>query len=135
MRYFQDPVSKQVMGYDPTEPTQLPYMQEKINLGWSDITGRWPPQLSQDQTREICSNSLGSAINDGAMQWGYYSIESAATYLNSSNPQYVADAQALIAWRDTVWEWAIPKLEVIVPGTTPAEFLADMPDLPPQPKV
>jgi hypothetical protein len=58
----------------------------------------------------------------------------ATTYVNSTNPQYVADAKALIAWRDKVWEWAIPKLANVAPGTTPGEFLADMPELPPQPK-
>lgn len=135
MKYFQDPQTKQVAGFDETEPSQLPYMQQKINAGWKDITGSWPPKETKEQTQATCSSALTSAINDGAMQWGYDNIESAASYINSSNPQYVADSKALIAWRDQVWAWAIPKLNNITPGTTPAQFLADMPDLPPQPKV
>lgn len=135
MKYFQDPKTKEVAGFNEKEPSQLPYMQQKIAAGWTDITGSWPPKETKEQTQTVCSSALTSAINDGANQWGYDNIESAATYLTSSNPQYVADAKALIAWRDQVWAWAIPKLNNITPGTTPAQFLADMPNLPPQPKV
>jgi hypothetical protein len=135
MKYFQDPNTKQVAGFDENEPSQIPYMQQKIEQGWVDITGSWPPGPTQKQTQDTLSSSVTSALNDGAQQWGYDSIESGASYVNSTNPQYVADANALIAWRDQVWEWAIPNLANVQPGTPVAQFLADMPDQPPQPKV
>jgi hypothetical protein len=135
MRYFQDTKTQQVAGFDPTEPSQLPYMQQKIHAGWREITGSWPPGPTQKQTQDTISASLTSALNDGATQWGYDSIESGVSYINSTNPQFAADAQALIDWRDQVWDWAIPRLNVVTPGTIPATFLADMPDQPPQPEV
>ena len=135
MRYFKNPQTQQVAGFDETQASQLPYMQQKISAGWTEVTGSWPPAVTQKQTQDTLSSVVTSAINDGAQQWGYDSIESAVSYINSTNPQYVADATALIAWRDQVWGWAIPKLANVQPGTTAAQFLADMPNLPPQPKV
>jgi len=135
MRYFQNPHTQQIAGFDETNTSQLPYMQEKISAGWTEITSSWPPGPTQKQTQDSISSVITSALNDGAKQWGYDSIESAVSYLNSSVAQFAADAAELIAWRDTVWNWAIPKLNTVLPGTNPVVFLADMPDLPPQPEV
>lgn len=135
MKYFQNPQTQEVAGFDETIPSQLPYMQAKIDAGWTDVTGSWPPGPTQKQTQDTLSSSITSALNDGAQQWGYDNIESGVSYVNSTNPQYKADAEALIQWRDTVWEWAIPKLATVQPGTPVGQFLADMPAQPAQPQV
>jgi hypothetical protein len=134
MRYFKN-LEGVVSGFDETNPSQLPYMQKAIDAGDIEITGSWPPATTQSQTQTVLSASLTSAINDGAQQWGYDDIVSAVSYVNSTNPQYVAEANALIHWRDTVWAWAIPALANVTPGETPATFLANMPELPNKPVV
>ena len=135
MKYFQNPQTQEVAGFDETISSQIPYMQQRIDDGWTDITGNWPPKVTQKQTQDTLSSAVTSALNDGAQSWGYDSIESGASYINSTNAQYSADAKALIAWRDKVWQWAIPELATVQPGTPVGQFLADMPALPPQPKV
>lgn len=134
MQYFKD-TAGQVHGYEETEPTQFPLIQKAIDAGWTEITGAWPPSETQAQTQTRLSSLLTSAINDGATQWGYDSIVSAASYVGSTNPQYVAEAIALVKWRDEVWAWGIPKLATVTPGETAGGFLADMPLPPPKPTV
>lgn len=133
MKYFQDPQTKQVAGFDENEPSQVPFMQQKIDAGWTDITGSWPPTETQKQAQDRLTPSVTSAINDGAQSWGYDSIESAVSYVTSTNPQYVKEAQSLSKWRDDVWAWAIPRLNTVAPNTTVGEFLATMPNMPSKP--
>lgn len=132
MRYFKDPTN-QVHGYDETIPSQLPYMQKAIDAKWVEITNSWPPSETQQQAQNRLSPSITSAVNDGAQSWGYDSIESAVSYVTSSNPQYVKEAQAMSKWRDEVWAWAIPALAAVQPNTTVGAFLANMPNVPPKP--
>lgn len=132
MRYFKDTLNK-VHGYDETIPSQLPYMQKAIDAHWVEVTGSWPPAETQQQAQDRLSPSVTSAVNDGAQSWGYDSIESGVSYVTSSNPQYVKEAQAMSKWRDDVWAWAIPALAAVAPNTTVGQFLANMPEMPPKP--
>jgi len=132
MRYFKDTEDK-VYAYDETLSFFDPLIEKAIAAHWEEITGHWPPTETQEQAKERLTPALGSAINDGAMQWGYDSIISAVSYAISANPQYVKEAQALGKWRDEVWAWGIPALDVVTPGETAGQFLSDMPELPPKP--
>jgi hypothetical protein len=132
MRYFKDPSTK-VFGYDEKIPSQLPYIQKAIDARWQEVTGSWPPSETQQQAQNRLSPSVTSAINDGAQSWGYDSIESAVSYVTSSNAQYVKEAQAMSRWRDSVWSWAIPALASVQPNTTVGAFLATMPAVPAKP--
>jgi hypothetical protein len=133
MRYFKNTQTQQVAGFDETIPSQIPYMQQKIDAGWVEITGSWPPGETQQQAQDRLSSSVTSAVNDGAQSWGYDSIESAVSYVTSSNSQYVKEAQAMSKWRDDVWAWAIPALENVTPNMTINAFLATMPNVPSRP--
>ena len=132
MRYFKNPAN-QVYGYDQNIPSQLPYIQKAIDAKWQEVTGSWPPGETQQQAQTRLSPSVTSAVNDGAQSWGYDSIESAVSYVTSSNAQYVKEAQAMSKWRDQVWAWAIPALNSVQPNTTVGAFLANMPNVPPRP--
>jgi hypothetical protein len=70
MRYFKDTTGT-VHGYDEQIPAYAPYIEKAIANQWQEVTGSWPPKLTQEQTQSILSTALGSAINDGANQWGY----------------------------------------------------------------
>ena len=39
MRYFKNPTSEKIHGYDETVPSQLPYMDKAIAENWVEVTG------------------------------------------------------------------------------------------------
>ena len=43
MKYYKNKQTDEVFGFDETDPTQLPYMQTKIDAGYEDVSGSWPP--------------------------------------------------------------------------------------------
>ena len=134
MRYFKDTAGN-VHGYDETIAAFEPYIEKAIENNWEEVTGSYPLAETKEQAQNRLSPSITSAINDEAHQWGYDDIVSAVSYLTSTNPQYVAEAKALLAWRDKVWAWAIPALTKVIPGETAGQFLADMPSPPTRPTV
>lgn len=94
-----------------------------------------PPAPTKDQTVSILSSAIQQSLNTSATTWGYDNIVSGCSYANSTNAQYAADAAALIQWRDSVWEWANAAFETVAPGTTPNEFLHNMPPFPAKPVI
>lgn len=54
-----------------------------------------------------------------------------ASYVASTNPQWAAEAQAFVAWRDAVWAYAYAELEKVQTGQRPqptvAEIIAELP--------
>lgn len=69
-----------------------------------------------------------------AQSWGYDSLVSAASYVNSTNSQFKADAEALIAWRDAYWAKAYTIESEALPATVDA-FIALLPAAPIKPIV
>lgn len=49
----------------------------------------------------------------------YDSGNSLASYANSTNPRWAAEAQAFIAWRDSVWAFAYDELARVEAGQSP----------------
>jgi hypothetical protein len=53
-----------------------------------------------------------------------------ASYVNSTNTQWAAEAIAFVAWRDGVWAYAYSELDKVVTGQRPQptvdEFLAEI---------
>jgi hypothetical protein len=53
-----------------------------------------------------------------------------ASYVNSTNPQWAAEAIAFVAWRDGVWAYAYAELEQVKTGQRPQptveDFLAEI---------
>ena len=67
-----------------------------------------------------------------ANSWGYDSLAIAASYANSTNPQFKAEAEALIAWRDNYWTEAYT-IEIGALPNTVEGFLAMLPTAPTKP--
>ncbi|NTG07164.1 hypothetical protein [Rhizobium rhizogenes] len=90
-------------------------------------TGEPVPVLS-DYT-----SAIASMMDTKAIDRRYDSALSLSTYLGSTNPQWAAEAQAFIAWRDQVWAYCYAELEKVQSGTRPqptvAEFLTELPAL------
>jgi hypothetical protein len=64
------------------------------------------PAPTREQTIAIYNQAAQQNLDAVAESWEYSSIVSAVSYANSTNPQYKADAEALIAWRDETWKQA-----------------------------
>lgn len=101
------------------------------------------PYVDTPTSVQIIANYESAAqvqLDSVAQSWGYDSVVSAASYVGSSNPQYKADALALIAWRDTVWQATYAIEAAVTAGTqvmpsTHTAFVALLPAPPSRPIV
>lgn len=83
-----------------------------------------PPQASIEDYK----TAVQAHLNAAAQSRLYTDGNSLATYTASTNPQWAAEAQAFVAWRDAVWAqvygmWASPP----DPVPTHAEVVAGLP--------
>jgi hypothetical protein len=53
--------------------------------------------------RASIASAVDTRIDEQARALGYNSAAHIAGYVNSTVPQWAAEAQAFIAWRDAVW--------------------------------
>jgi hypothetical protein len=94
-----------------------------------------PPLALLVPQYEVATQSL---IDAYAQSWGYDNIVSAASYANSTNAKFKAEALALIAWRDAVWAYCYASFAAVQAGTTPiptsvSAFTATLPAKPARP--
>ena len=134
MKYFQEPVSKNVYGYDETDPAEQLLIKDAISNKWEDITKSWPPAPTKEQIVFTYEIAARQNLDSVAISWGYDSLLSAASYLGSTNAQYASDAKALVAWRDSYWEAAYTIEQGTLPDTAEA-FVAMLPAAPTKPTV
>jgi hypothetical protein len=119
---------------------------------WNPATFAWDvvtpdPQTVRAEQIMLFSAAAQAHLDSVAWSWGYGDkagpgcMDRAVTYVNSTNPQYKADAEALIAWRDALWACAFgvrAQFESGVldaQGKTVADFLALLPAPPEKPIV
>lgn len=86
--------------------------------------------LKENRVKEY-SRALQNHIDDVAREKNYENGFTCATYINSSNPQWQAEAQAFVTWRDLCWEYALDIYEQVENGLIqpPAleDFIANLP--------
>ena len=86
------------------------------------------------QTISDYKTAVQANLDSVANSWGYDSLAIAASYANSTNPQFKAEAEALIAWRDNYWTEAYTIEAGTLPATSDA-FLALLPAAPTKPVI
>lgn len=62
---------------------------------------------SKEQIQAECETVIEGFIDTKARERMYKSAESCISYLNSRNPQWAAEAEAFIVWRDDVYSYVI----------------------------
>ena len=97
-----------------------------------------PAAPTQEQIVATYEASVQVELDTFAESWQYESILSAASYANSTVPQYRKEATALIAWRDQVWLACYATLAAVISGSQPAPasttaFIASLPVAPARP--
>jgi len=85
-------------------------------------------------TVDSCNAFAQIQLEKVAQEWGYNSIVSAASYVNSTNTQFKAEAEALIEWRDKVWAETYTIKAENLPATADA-FFALLPKAPIKPVI
>ena len=92
------------------------------------------PALSNEELIALYEKAAQSNLDTVARSWGYDSLVSAASYVNSTNPQFKTEAEALINWRDNYWTEAYTIEAGVLPATAEA-FVALLPAAPIKPTV
>lgn len=128
MKLFKN-LQNQIYGYDENDPSQLDLIDEAIANKWEDITNTYQYAQINNQKKSIYEMSAQNLLDKQAQSWGYDSMISACSYINSTNPQFKQDAESLISWRDIVWAKIIDIENQGLPSTV-EDFLNLLPSAP-----
>ena len=128
-----------------TTPPEYNLLTERVvvtyNLTAGKVVDSWQVvPLTAGEQAEIVRQiraELGQAVKahlDAVVQLrDYDSIVSACTYATSARPDYQADGQACVNWRDAVWPYAYAVWDDVQAGNrsipTAEELIAELPEL------
>lgn len=106
---------------------------DAVGIGWSHggETFTPPPQPEPEPpTEDGYRLAIQSILDAAAKSRRYESGSTLAGYVTSTNPQWAAEAQAFVAWRDAVWAYAYAEMEKVLTGQRPQPtieaFLAEL---------
>lgn len=76
-------------------------------------------------------NAIQGLVDTTATEKMFRDGVTLASYVASTNPQWAAEAQAFVAWRDAVWAYSYAELAKVQAGEreqpSPADFLTELP--------
>ncbi len=76
-------------------------------------------------------NAIQGLVDTTATEKMFRDGVTLASYVASTNPQWAAEAQAFMAWRDAVWSYSYAELAKVQAGEreqpTPEDFLTELP--------
>ncbi len=118
-------VPEDILASYPEGTVEVPLMPE-ARATWDGQ--QWQPAPPPTPSVEGYSAAVQAHLDAAARARLYTDGNSLATYTASTNPQWAAEAQAFVAWRDAVWQqvyamWASPP----DPVPSPAEVVAGLP--------
>ncbi|AWC25444.1 hypothetical protein CO731_04941 [Aminobacter sp. MSH1] len=102
---------------------------------YDEATGQFTrPEVPEPApTVDDYKNAIVAMLDAMAQQRRYDNAVSISTYVNSTNPQWAAEAAAYVAWRDAVWVYAYAELMRVETGQRPQpsviDFLAELPSM------
>ena len=104
------------------------------NFEWSGGAWIYQPALIEEPvlTQEDYTKAIQALLEKTALSRRYEQGATAfATYVNSKDAEWAAEAQAFVAWRDAVWRYAYQQLDAALAGEreqpTIEELLAELP--------
>lgn len=93
-------------------------------------------QKKQEQIDAILAQyraSIQSMIDRTANEKNYADGNSLASYVNSTVPEWAAEAQAFVIWRDQIWIYSISELEKVKAGLRAQpnieDFILELPSI------
>lgn len=100
---------------------QLAYVEEDL------------PDLTPEPTLQDYQSAIQSLVDETARSMSFNDGVTMASYAASTVGPWAAQAQAFIAWRDNVWQYAYFELSKVNAGerTQPsvADFLLELPEI------
>ena len=98
----------------------------------SSFTTPPPEPQSPEQIKERLRRAVEEHVEETAQSRDYSSAVSLASYTASTKPDWSAEAQAFVQWRDNVWEYVFQRLAAVESGEEePPEIaealIADLP--------
>lgn len=99
------------------------------------LTIRTPEQIAAEAGEEHkarCARAIDALVDGRARALGYNGAAHLAGYVASGVPQWRAEAEQFVAWRDAVWSAAIDMLAAADPAAPPPveSVLAALPPWP-----
>ena len=92
-----------------------------------------PPELTPQETIGKIVAAVQSHLDETARTRNYDNMLSLASYANSMDPQFAAEAAAGIAWRDACWRYCYQALAEVEAGQrtmpTAGEAIAELPQM------
>lgn len=86
---------------------------------------------ARTQTKGEFQAAIQRYVDDTARARNYGDGNSLAGYVNSTIPQWSAEAVAFVAWRDAIWVYSYAELERALTGQRPIptiqDFIAELP--------
>ena len=114
--------------YIPADPRNRDYAEY---LDWLAAGNVPDPYTPLQPTQATLAAAVQGHLDATARAKGYDSALSCVTYINSTVPQYKAEATAMRDWRDAVWLRCYEVLAEVQAGTHPvpteAELIALLP--------
>lgn len=116
--------------------------QDGVQLFWvmdedGGFSAPLPPsidlsKLTDQQIIMTFEKVIGNLLDAKAQERNYDSIMSACTYIDSTVPQFAAEAQAIKVWRDQVWKYCYETLAQVQVAHSKAmpsleEFIESLP--------
>jgi hypothetical protein len=89
--------------------------REKI-AEWEAEGNTIPPYVSPPPSVTHYEEAIQDLVDASARSRQFRDGGMLATYVASTNPQWSAEAQAFVAWRDGVWEYAYAELAKVMAG-------------------
>lgn len=112
---------------DPYRMAGLDDLVSELDVGTLPVE-TLPPPVEKDYAEAIQAH-----VDAAAISRRYDSGNSLATYVSSSNPDWAAEAQAFVAWRDAVWAYAYVELDKVLAGEreqpSVEAFVGELPEL------
>ena len=121
--------SADILARYPEGTVEVP-LRPSENCKWTK--GAWVTQ-DAPPAQDDYTNAIQAMLEKTALSRRYEQGATAfATYVNSKDTEWAAEAQAFVAWRDTVWRYAYQQLDAVQAGDreqpSVEELLAELPE-------
>ena len=118
-------------GVEMAVPDDIANRYRQMLAEWEAQGNTIEPYVPPPPTLEDYERAIQALIDATAREKKYGDGKSCATYINSTNPQWAAEAAAFVAWRDAVWAYAFTELDKVQQELraqpTVEEFLLELP--------
>ncbi|WP_246680004.1 MULTISPECIES: hypothetical protein [unclassified Mesorhizobium] len=120
-------------GQEKNVPDDLRNMHRQAIEAWVAAGGEIAPYVAPPPSMDDYSIAIQLHLDATAATRQYDSIQTAVTYRGDSNPVFAAEADALFAWRSSVWTYATEELARVMAGErtqpTVVAFIAELPEM------